>query len=99
MDTTYTQIAAKYSTIYAIVLKVVKKEKGPAPLPPSQTTNSTISAGQKELADDKLFNLKESDDKIVDLLRRNEVAVPSSRLAIDDADSAELPESKVNISY
>lgn len=77
----------------------MKKEKGPAPLPPS-LTNSTITTSQKELIDDKaILSSKATDDKIVDLLERNEIAVSTPKSAIDESALVNKSEKKVCIVY
>lgn len=74
----------------------MKKEKGPAPLPPSQATNSTIPAAPKESVGEKAAVVpKANDNKIVDLLQRTEVAVAAARTVVDGSDSIKLSDSKV----
>lgn len=73
----------------------MKKEKGPAPLPPS-LTNSTVTTSQKELIDDKtILSSKATDDKIVDLLERNEIAVSTPKSVIDESALVNKSEKKV----
>lgn len=82
--------------------QILKKEKGPAPPPPSQSTTPPQNAvAQKEVTDEKASIIpKSNDDRIVDLLQRNEVAATSARTVVDESDSmrsADSADSAVSI--